>query len=292
MNRQRLLPTFARGVVLALMAVAIRATASDDTVTKPSIAAAPGSSQLRVEKTSLILRRADGTSLEGTQLQGLVLQLPLGDRRQLREVRLASIVADPDDPEILRHEFQIRGLDGTWKSACEPNVDGETWGIPVALAARPGHPGVAGDFTLTCASGAVAKCIRYGYKPWAKGRNGEGLGPYHAACVHMIRADYCGNDQPHTKAGTFIKFEDDAVRWRRDPGQVPDPEFVFEAGWSEEGAVCLARVRWGELGAVGAVRASCPRLRDLDPDQCDEASARAKGALILNRSRAVPRLGR
>lgn len=169
--------------------------------------------------------------------------------------------------------------------AREANYYGETWGFPIALAA--GHPGREGEITLTCASGAVGKCVRLGYRPWAKGPHGEDLMPYHAACVHMVRADYCGDSHPHTKNGTQIDVYDH-LGLQHDDARA-DPEYAFEAGWSPAGAVCLAHTRWSDVATLDTVHAECPRL----PlgDACTEKAAQAVGALVFNRSRLKPRLG-
>ena len=241
---------------------------------------------LRVERTAFVLRQANGRLLKGVQLKGRVLNLAVGG--EVHTLRLASITPDPDDADILRHEFQVQDEAGRWQPACEPNIDGETWGFPVALPA--GHPGREGAVTLTCASGAVAKCIRYGYKPWGKGRHGESLVPYHAACVHMIRAVYAGDGTPHTKPGTFVQYHDDAVHWRQNPPKA-NPEYGFEAGWSPQGAVCVARVRWPELGTLDAIRKTSQRLMATAPSDCTEAYAKEHGALIFNRSHLSARLG-
>ena len=43
------------------------------------------------------------------------------------------------------------------------SIYGETWGFPIVLP--KGHPGREGVITLTCSSGAVGKCVRFGYEP-------------------------------------------------------------------------------------------------------------------------------
>jgi hypothetical protein len=245
---------------------------------------------LSVEGTAFVLRQPDGAVLKGAALQGRILQLALGSSGALRNVRLASITPDPDDSEVLRHEFQLQDEAGEWKSACAPNVDNETWGIPVAAEAGEHNP--PGVVSITCASGAIAKCIRYGYKPWGRGRHGESLVPYHAACVHMIRADYAGDGTPHTKAGTYVRYHDDAVNWQHVDAPEKEPTWAFEAGWSPDGAVCVARVRWPEFGTVDEILKTSPRLAAIEPSACTEALARSKGALIFNQSRIEPRLGR
>ncbi len=193
-------------------------------------------------------------------------------------IRLTSIRPDPGDLDILRHHFeQPDGAKG-WKPVCDPDAEGESWGFPISLPEN--HPGREGRITLTCASGAVGKCVRFGYKPWKPGPNGEDLRPLHAACVQMVRADYCGDGRPHTRDGTLIQVYDDLVIQRRSPP--PSEDFTFEAGWTAQGAACVAHPRWDELGSIEELRRQCPRLAALPT--CDEAAARAAGAQLFNRS--------
>jgi len=197
-------------------------------------------------------------------------------------VTIASITPDPAHPDLLRHEFRVPDGNGGQKSACAPNIDGETWGFPVALP--PGHPGRDGALTITCASGAVVKCARFGYKPWARAPGGESLVDIHAACVRMVRADYCGDSTPHTKDGTAIDMYDDLGVQTADSAD--DPAFAFEVGWTPQGAACVARTRWPDLLSRDALFQQCPKLAAMPA--CDEASARAAGARLFDRSRLKP----
>ncbi len=239
---------------------------------------------IRVQGTHLVLETPDGHVLEGTQMQGAILYMTM-EGGTTAPVRLRSIRIDPSDSDILRHEFEIEDARHQWKPACEPNFQGETWGFPIALP--EGHPGRAAPITLTCASGAVGKCVRFGYKPWKKGPHGEDLAPYHAACVHLVRADYCGDGQAHTKNGTRIQiFDHIGVRG---PQFAQNQEYVFEAGWSPQGAVCVAHTRWSDLATAEDIGQSC--TRSVPIDGCTETSAAAQGALVFNGSRLHPRIG-
>ena len=50
--------------------------------------------------------------------------------------------------------------------------------------------------TLACEGGAITKCIRWGYQPWAQ-HSGSSLKELHQACTRMARADYCGTGLGH-----------------------------------------------------------------------------------------------
>lgn len=237
--------------------------------------------QLDVEGSAFVLRLADGRLLRGTELTGAVVELDLGGPEPTL-LKLASIQPHPEHPDILRHDFQVPDEAGGWRPVCGAGASGARWGFPVKLP--PGHPGRDRDITLTCMSGALAKCAVFGYAPWRKGPKGENLLPLHAACVHMVRADYCGDGTPYTKEGTTIDTYDDLGVQTR--GLSDDDRFEFEAGWSPEGAVCVDHTRWSDLIRIEQLKAQCPRLARVPG--CDEPTARALGARLFNASRRLP----
>jgi hypothetical protein len=101
------------------------------------------------------------------------------------------------------------------------------------------------------------------------------------ACIHMARADYCGDDHPTTRNGTTIDvFDHHGVQ---QPATGPD--FRFEAGWSPTGAVCVNHTRIPQNMDLATLAQRCPRLRDALGKQCDEATAQRLGAVVFNRSR-------
>ncbi|WP_022977374.1 ADYC domain-containing protein [Nevskia ramosa] len=276
--------------VLAVLVLAAASTACNrqDSAATPPPAAAPESpaavaagATLDVDGSAFVLRMPDGRVLRGRELEGAVIHVGI-DGGQVAPMKLKSITPDPKQPQVLRHEFETSDGQGGWKNACAPNADGETWGLPLKLA--PGHPGRDGEITVSCISGVVAKCVRWGYPPWEKGPSGESLAPFHAACVRMARADYCGDGTPHTKQGTSIDNFDDLGIQKR--GAADDASYVFEAGWSPQGAVCVAHTRWNDVVTLDQLKAQCPRLSAIP--HCDENSARALGARMFNHSRLLP----
>jgi hypothetical protein len=85
----------------------------------------------------------------------------------------------------------------------------------------------SGAVTIACRRvGAVAKCIDFGYKPWASPE----LDELHQACVRMVRADFCGDGTTWTKDGNLIDIEDALGI------MTPGRGFVFEATWTKDGA--------------------------------------------------------
>lgn len=241
---------------------------------------------LKVEGSAFVLKLPDGRVLRGAQLKGVIVHMAV-EGGQVGSVKLESITADPEFPDLLRHDFRVQDESGAWNPACGPNADGETWGFPVALP--EGHPGREGPVTLTCVSGAVGKCARFGYAPWRKGPQGEDLLPYHAACVRMVRADYCGDGVAHTKEGTSIDLYDDLGL--QSPSTREDATFALEAGWTPGGAVCVGHTRWPDLLTRSQLGRECPRLAT-DAAACTEDAARRAGARLFNRSRTAPRTGK
>jgi hypothetical protein len=121
---------------------------------------------------------------------------------------------------------------------------------------QPGHNGggkIPGTdntaFVFACYEvGALAKCIvNDEYKPWktstAHDLQGNALTVSREdafeACVRMIRADYCGDGQPHTQNGTAIDVSDGIGLESPEIGT-----YGFEAEWTPSGASCIAQTRF------------------------------------------------
>jgi hypothetical protein len=206
--------------------------------------------------------------------------------RQLT-VRIDAVVPDPRDPagEVLLYRMMTPAADGSWQELCRPDPQGERWAFPIAgrwaasgehLASAPGH------FNVTCTSGAIGKCVRFGYKPWARLPDGTSLWDHHQACVRMVRADYCGDGHSFTRDGTLIDLYDRLGIQKDEPG----PGMRFEAGWGKDGATCVARVRIPENVNLDELARRCPaRLADRLGASCTEDEARRSPAsLLFNKS--------
>lgn len=133
---------------------------------------------------------------------------------------------------------------------CARDVAGGESAIPYAAA--------GGDILFTCTSGAIGKCIRWGYTPSA--------GALHEACVRMVRADYGGDGTSFTRDGTPIAFCDRAGIHRcRQPRDI-------EAAWAASGAVCVGHPRISEIVTLEALAARYPALRGHTGSACEPAS--------------------
>ncbi|MBX9946944.1 MAG: hypothetical protein K2Y40_22920 [Reyranella sp.] len=235
-------------------------------------AQSPPVRSLGVEGTEIVVSLADGRSLRSKDLVGAVLKVRF--EGEPAEVRIAAVEADPDDKTgtVWLHSFEGRQADGTWANLCGPGPDGRRQGFPLQ-----GPQGLE----FTCSSGALGKCVRMGFRPWAAGPDGRSLAPVHAACIRMIRADYGGDGQAWTRDGMRIDIYDPLAIQTADN----DPADSFEAGWSPEGAVCVRHIRVKENTTLQALEAKYPKLKGRTGAVCTEEFARANGAILFNRSK-------
>jgi len=230
-----------------------------------------------VSGTQFQVRMSDGSTLTSQDLVGAVLTLANGAK-----LRIESVEADPDDDagDVLLHKISIKAADGSWREFCKPDPDGQMLAFPLAGNMRPDGRIVerSDSFQIVCTSGAQGKCVRFGYKPWLDDRNGRAMLDYYNACVRMVRADYCGDGTATTKDGTLINLYD-KIGIQADEAL---PGMQFEAGWSDYGATCIARVRIPENVSLDQLVSSCPRLRDIPlGEECTEAVAEGNPDTLL-----------
>jgi len=148
---------------------------------------------------------------------------------------------------------------GSWQPACPADTDGRRVAIPLAATwdehgdrLEPGS-----RFTFGCTTGVIAKCYRWGYRPWVTGYGD--LTAMHWTCTRLERADYCGIGVPHTHDGTSVNVWDNlpAPGPIQRHGLLTPLGMTFEAGWNTGGAVCLSRARW-LLDDGALIAALCP----------------------------------
>jgi hypothetical protein len=212
------------------------------------------------------------------------------------EVALCNAQPDAEDASITWYRIEMWNSESaSWKNPC---IATARVASPRALAvqgvwdATGAHQDVPNQFTFACENGAIAKCIDWGYKPWAK-KDGRLLKDLHQACTRMARADYCGNGRSHTREDSPIDMYDglEVLARTRVATAAWDPERAsFEAAWDPEGASCLARTRDGQ--ALERIQTECPGrfeadTRDLgEGDRCAvrRRDAKPEGALLRNHS--------
>jgi hypothetical protein len=126
-----------------------------------------------VEGTELIVIKSDGTRVTGHALIGAVI-VGDGPSRNRGAFRIEKIENDPDDPDgdILLYSFsEFDPKTEEWKPLCNPDQRGIAAGFPLAGSWDEQGTHLHDDnFSITCTSGAIGKCVRYGYKPWKAGR--------------------------------------------------------------------------------------------------------------------------
>jgi hypothetical protein len=164
--------------------------------------------------------------------------------------------------------------DGRWYPICQDKHGRPVDAIAVAgrWDYRQGVPGQGGAkyddpgaFTFACEGAAIAKCIRFGYEPWASVR-GVNLAAHHQACTRLLRADYCGDGSSHTVDGRWVNLYD-ALGVQRDT-----ESWALEAEWTPEGARCFTERNRSFMPV------SCPATPM--KTRCGTAEAFSTGALL------------
>jgi ADYC domain len=254
--------TFARCCTLAAM---LAAGASALARAEPS---------LQVEGTEFVLTTASGHTLRSFDLQGTVLRITVNGRDVEVTIRSVEDDSQATGGRIVLHHFVVDDGSGGTMALCDPDPDGRSLGFPV--------PDGRGDFDLTCTSGVIGKCIRWGYRPWEERPGGPPLRALHHACVRMARADYGGDDQTTTRDGTLIHVYD---RFGIRPAH-RDVPMAFEAAWGVDGAICVAHPRIPENISLHELGERYPRLKShLGPASCTEEGAlQNPNVLLFNRS--------
>jgi hypothetical protein len=204
------------------------------------------------------------TPISGAEFVGATF-IGVDDAGVEHTIMIDEVAPDPGDPEILLYGLAI--LDpatGAWEEYCDEDADGVAAAIPLAGTwdDTGAHTESASMFTFACTSGVLAKCARWGYKPW-KTVNGVQLAGHHQACTRMARADYCGDGRSHTTDGTLIDIYDAVIVQHETPGT----NMLYEASWTEDGAYCVSKGRWDLDGVTILLecpwRVAVPSLTDL-----------------------------
>ena len=227
--------------------------------------------EIVAERGDLKVAFDDGRTLKGEDLKGAIVTIA-----GMKDLKIADVQVDPMDKqhEIRLFDLQQQDAGGEWKPICKQSYDGRTSALVM------GEPGDAAKITITCAAGNYGKCARFGYAPWRTAPDGRSMALWHQACLKMLPADYGGDGVPHTVNGTMIDIFDFIGINSPTP---TDDAMDFEAGWTPKGAVCVAHARVPKVATLAAVAKEYPAL-PTGPGDCTLNSARAAGALVLNRS--------
>jgi hypothetical protein len=175
---------------------------------------------------------------------------------------------------VFLYRASVHEPGGSSHDLCLPDAAGRRVGFPI--------PDGKGWFSFSCTSGVEAKCVLMGYRPWEQHPSGASMRDLHKACIHLMRADYGGDDQPATRDGTSIDVEDRFGIQTFDHVE----GMSFEAAWGPDGALCVARPRIAGNVTLEALAKRYPRLAQaLGPEACTrERMAGDAGVLLFNRS--------
>jgi hypothetical protein len=155
--------------------------------------------RLEADRGEFRLRFDEGRVLEREALAGARIVMQSGEKTihvLIDAVEMEDEV--PGGPVVLYRLLVEDSVGGTFQNACRPDARGRQLGLPLQK-----ETGV----DVTCTSGAEGKCILMGYRPWDE-RADVPMQDLHAACVHMMRADYGGDDRPATRDGTLVDVYD------------------------------------------------------------------------------------
>lgn len=215
-----------------------------------------------VEQGVLTGRFSRGKYAGVHDLQGAELEGVRGDGRSVR-LRIESVAQDSAPPHLIAYRVQyFRESIAAWEEVCGAGANGEP-GTAYFLDGIWDEQGAFREslelFTVACKGSALAKCEGWGYVPW-ESINGVSLREYHSTCVRMVRADYLGDGQAHTRKGMSIFFMDSLGI----NSGLPPEGMKFEAGWNPDGAVVVSH----------------PRVTALAPDPLP--AAKTAPVLIIN----------
>jgi hypothetical protein len=190
-------------------------------------------------KNELVGTSADGRAMSGEAFLGATVEAVLSDgsRKQL-------VIADfsrSTDGKIANYKLTLDGQNicGDADGMFVPGI----WDQKGARTDRTIVDGRELSVSYSCATGAIAKCVTWGYAPWVVGAD------VHQTCTRMVRADYCGSGASFTKNGTVIDVFDDK-EFRR-PQTKP-------ASSSRPGGARMARLARRERVTTPAIRAAKP----------------------------------
>lgn len=216
-----------------------------------------------------------GQLVRGAALKGAVLTTR-GPAGGMLEIRIDAVEPGPhSDIELYSLSVRDHSARGGWRAYCSKGQDGRARGFPIPTTDDATG---AQSYTLVCTAGAQGKCVMRGYRPWGAALDGTPLSPLFEACVRMMRADYCGDGTPFTRAGIRL-LSWDRVGIHTRPEQAPH----FEAAWGPAGAICLTRPRVPSIAPLERIIAHCPSIAERVREDCAAYSAAPEvGAVLWN----------
>jgi hypothetical protein len=234
---------------------------------------------VQLNGTLFSAQSGSGAALSGADLVGTTFEVTVTEAGQAvpYQMKLGAIYIDPENPssDVHLYDVEYRRADSSqWSSLCK-DIEGR----PIPAIPLRNHwnmsTGARIDsedaVTFACTNGALAKCVRWGYRPWAKGTRCFGshcfeisLKDYHQACTRMVRADYCGNGRSYTVDGTAIDVFDNLSPAIQSRGTT----WRIEAKWTPNGATCLGKTRAKAL-IEGFKYPKCGRSHEDEFEKCE-----------------------
>ncbi len=231
---------------------------------------------------SLLKGTVNGRQVSGRDFIGSILEVRVQNPVQITYVfRVEDVVLDTATPpfqDVWQYKMSVMtDKEPTWQPVCVDDISQADYFIPLTgmywnleTGARVDQ---ADSVTLACRAGAIGKCVRIGYRPWASATackdSGKGndkrcpaipLKDHHQACTRMIRADYCGDGKAWTVEGTVLDIFD----YLDPPIQLREEKWTFESRWQPTGAMCVSKPRHPELGFTGKCKDSKGKERTLN----------------------------
>ena len=190
-------------------------------------------------RATVFTGRKGGMTRTGTAFAGahFLAQRGNGDATLMR---ITSVVPPADGASLWRYHVEYLETDWSWYPICE-DASGPLAAIPVdgIWDHRQGVPGGGSylrdpnKFTFACENvSSIAKCVQMGYAPWQT-LDGVPLDDHLAACVRLLRADYCGDGRSFTQDGVIVNLYDALGI------EVDTDDWGIEAEWDRDGARCL-----------------------------------------------------
>jgi hypothetical protein len=184
---------------------------------------------------------SDGGTLDGWDVENTIIDYKIVQNGVTTWKEVWIKMADPIAPysDVWTYDLDLRVNGGPWEKLCKDSNGNPTQALLIGEAWNPTtgakiSPRPSNVVTFACRTAALAKCVEFGYRPWAS-KNGVALANHHQACTRMVRADYCGTGQSHTLNGTPVHVLD-ALGIQT---QSPNTPYAVEAEWGPNGATCL-----------------------------------------------------
>ncbi len=228
---------------------------------------------VQLTETQLIGRR--GSSIRsGSEMIGSILLARRGNGETVM-MAVRGVVPPAAGTTAWKYFIEYRETDKTWYPVCE-DASGPIGAIALngIWDHRQGAPGGGGHvadatkFTFACDNvGSIGKCVRMGYESWRTSGTVQ-LTNHLAACVRLMRGDYCGDGVSHTQNGNRVNLYD-ALSIQDDT-----EDWVIESEWDQHGARCFY--------PLNRSRAGIPCYDARVELACGSPSNFSAGALLMN----------